>query len=310
MLASHPRPTAPGVQGNVIAAGSMLIWAAGFPAGDVLLEQVAPLHLATLRMLLAAAFLLPLWLAFEGRRDFPRIHWRRVALIGAVGFGATSFLLTFAQSRTDGVTVAIVSATTPVIGIALECLLDGRRLTRRLVAGLVLTLTGGTAAYAAGLGSLNLGLGALAMLASVIIYCWGSRAAVVDLAPLSPLGRAALPFVAAGLTMTVISSAADGFGAAAGVLLTDPDALTIALFYGMGSIGLSHLLWLMGVERLGIGIASMHFNAAPFYVMMIAWALGGGFNWAQALGALVVLAGVLIAQGRAARSNRAAAEVT
>ncbi len=296
MTATTPSPTDRVLSGNLFTAGAMVVWASGFPAGDLLLRQIEPLHVATLRMMLAAAFLLPLWLLTEGRADAGRIAWGRVAVIGAIGFGLSSWFLNFAQSRTDGVTVAIIAAATPIVGIALECIFDGRRLSGRLVAGLVLALTGGIAAYAAGLGSLNLGFGALAMLASVVLYCWGSRAAVVDLAEISPIGRAALPFIAAGLTMTALSLAGGGLGGAVSVAFHSPGFAAATLLYGMGSIGLSQILWLQGVERLGIGIASMHFNAAPFYVMLIAYGLGGGFNGMQTLGALVVLAGVLVAQ--------------
>lgn len=300
MTVTAPGPAKVTLSGNLFTAGAMVIWAAGFPAGDVLLRQVDPLHLATIRMTLAAALLVPLWLAVEGKDALRGIAWRRVALVGGIGFGISAWFLTFAQDRTDGVTVAIVAATTPVVGIALECALDGRRLTARLFAGLLLALAGGILAYAAGLGSLHFGLGALAMLVSVVLYCWGSRATVTDLARLSPLGRAALPFAFAALTLAIPSLAAGGFDRALAVTLDPAGTLGVALLYGMGSIGLSQMLWLLGVERLGIGVASMHFNAAPFYVMVIAWSLGGGFNWAQTLGALVVLAGVLIAQRGAA----------
>jgi drug/metabolite transporter (DMT)-like permease len=38
-------------------------------------------------------------------------------------------------------------------------------------------------------------------------------------------------------------------------------------------------------------------NAVPFYVMLITFALGGAWNWAQAIGAAIVVAGVFVAQG-------------
>ncbi|MCV2863832.1 hypothetical protein [Defluviimonas sp. WL0075] len=87
--------------------------------------------------------------------------------------------------------------------------------------------------------------------------------------------RAALPFVAAALVMAGVSLAMGGLGEAVATALSSPDMLAITLLYGMGSLALSRLLWLMSVQRLGIGVASMHFNAAPFYVMLIAWSLGG-----------------------------------
>ena len=53
----------------------------------------------------------------------------------------------------------------------------------------------------------------------------------------------------------------------------------------------------MAVGRIGIGAASLHMNAVPFYVMIFAFALGGVWNWPQTIGAMVVVLGVLIAQG-------------
>ena len=47
------------------------------------------------------------------------------------------------------------------------------------------------------------------------------------------------------------------------------------LLFSIGALGLSQLLWIMSVERLGIGLSAMHINAAPFYVMLILFALGG-----------------------------------
>jgi drug/metabolite transporter (DMT)-like permease len=61
-------------------------------------------------------------------------------------------------------------------------------------------------------------------------------------------------------------------------------------------MALSQVLWIMSVRRLGIGMAALHINAAPFYVMIILFALGGAWVWAQALAALLVALGVLIAQ--------------
>jgi drug/metabolite transporter (DMT)-like permease len=38
-------------------------------------------------------------------------------------------------------------------------------------------------------------------------------------------------------------------------------------------------------------------NAVPFYVMIIAFALGAEWSWLQTFGAFVVVLGVMIAQG-------------
>ena len=62
-------------------------------------------------------------------------------------------------------------------------------------------------------------------------------------------------------------------------------------------MAISQVLWIMSVERLGIGLSSLHINAAPFYVMIILFAMGQPWNWSQALAAALVGFGVLVAQG-------------
>jgi len=48
---------------------------------------------------------------------------------------------------------------------------------------------------------------------------------------------------------------------------------------------------------LGILIASLHMNAVPFYVMLIVvMFLGDPWGWDQAIGAVLVATGVLLAQ--------------
>jgi len=50
--------------------------------------------------------------------------------------GVGAVLVAVALERTDPVTVAIITAMMPVIGISLECFLDGRRLTLHVGGGI------------------------------------------------------------------------------------------------------------------------------------------------------------------------------
>jgi drug/metabolite transporter (DMT)-like permease len=148
------------------------------------------------------------------------------------------------------------------------------------------------------MGSFKLGIGALAALGSVVVYTWGSRASVTRFPGLSPLGRTAITVTSAA----VISAGVAAVNAAMGGAGPDwaafgaPEWAALGL-YGIGSLAISQLLWIMAVGKLGIGMSSLHLNAVPFYVMVIQFALGHGWNWAQAFGAAVVVLGVVIAQG-------------
>ncbi|MCA0272769.1 MAG: DMT family transporter [Proteobacteria bacterium] len=286
---------------NLICMASMLIWALAFPAADHLLKIFSPLPLSALRMILAALFLLPLWAARDGWAAVRDAPWGKGLWVGGIGFGLGAFLLVWAQSRTDAVTTAVIAATMPVIGITLERLTDRRPVRARLILGLLLSLAGGIFAYLARLDGFSIGLGALAAFGSVLVFSWGSQRAVLDFPGLSSIGRTTVTFAGAALVMAVawIAGAAFGMAEVNWPAIGTTEIAALAL-YGIGSLALSQILWIVSVERLGIGIASMHINAAPFYVMIFATLLGAPWNWAQAAGAGIVVLGVLIAQGRKA----------
>ena len=60
-----PRSTL--VASNLICLASMVIWAAGLPAADLIIPHMPPVALTAARALLAAAFLLPVWWIVDGK---------------------------------------------------------------------------------------------------------------------------------------------------------------------------------------------------------------------------------------------------
>jgi drug/metabolite transporter (DMT)-like permease len=282
---------------NLICSLSMLIWAAGLPAADMLIGLVPPLPLTAARVALAAAFLLPLWLVLDGWGEMRRAHWGKGVLVGGtIALGA--FMLVLAQGMTDAVTVAVISASMPVVGIALEVLLDGRRMTLGLILGLILSLLGGVLALAGKIGGIGLGVGAGLAFASVVAFTLGSRWTVTAFPGLTPMGRTAITLTGAAL-VALLLTAGFAVGGAAGpewAALGWPHLAALAVF-GIGGLAISQVLWIMSVGSLGIGLASLHINLAPFYVMFILFGMGGAWDWLQALGAVIVGIGVLVAQG-------------
>jgi drug/metabolite transporter (DMT)-like permease len=284
---------------NAACVGSMLVWAVGFPLADALLAALPPVAITVLRLSFAAAFLLPAWILADGWREVRAADWGRGLAVGALGMGLGAFLLVWGQSRTDGITAAVIAATMPVVGIALECLLDGRRLTGRVVLGILLSVAGGIAVYGARMGHLNLGPGAAAVLLSVIIFTWASRASVTALPGHSAVGRTAVTVTGGMLAVLAVQGLLPHLGGE-----TIPwDRIgarewTYAAIYGAGSMAVSQILFLVGVAGLGIGVAAMHINAAPFYVMLFSLAFGQDWNWPAFAAAGLVVLGVVVAQGR------------
>ena len=122
-------PTSGLLLANVICSASMLIWAAGLPAADYLIPLMASDQLTAMRMSLAALAILPLWALIEGWGPLARVNWIKGLGVGGL-LGAGAWLLVLGQARGGAVTTAVISATLPLIGIAIEVLLDGRKMTR------------------------------------------------------------------------------------------------------------------------------------------------------------------------------------
>jgi len=283
---------------NLICVASMVVWAIGLPAADLIIPLIPPIALTAMRTGLAAVVLMALWLLVEGWTPILRARWLRGIGVGGICIGLGAVLLVIGQAYTDAVTVSIITATMPVIGIALEVLLDGRRVTKALVLGLILSLAGGMIALAKGGFTLNLGLGAIAALASCTAFTWGSRATVTQFPDLTPLGRTSITVTGAFVVMGILSFGWTVMGGAPvqWSAIGWPEFGALVLF-GVGSLALSQILWIVSVERLGIGAASLHMNAVPFYVMIIAFAFGAEWSWLQTFGAAVVVLGVMVAQG-------------
>jgi drug/metabolite transporter (DMT)-like permease len=282
---------------NAICAASMVAWAAGLPAADMLIPHVPAPWLSLMRNVLAALLLVPLWWALDGPARMRAAHWTRGMGLGWLTLGLASILTIIAQDLTDAVTVAVFSATSPVVGLAIEVAAGRRRVTWPVALGLLLGVVGGLMASATAGLSVSLGVGALCAFGAVICYTLGSSLTVTALPGETDIGRAAVTVTGAaavGLPVAALWHLAGGAPPAWGQIgWPEFGAL---LIFGVGAIGISQLLWIMGVSRLGIGMASFHLNAAPFYVMLILFALGDPWNWMQAAGAAVVALGAILAQ--------------
>jgi drug/metabolite transporter (DMT)-like permease len=288
----------PLVVANLICLASMVTWAAGLPAADLIIPHMPPVALTACRALLAAAVLLPIWWLVEGGKVVLGADWVKGAWVGFVTLGLASFFVIIALQYNDPVTVAIVSAIMPVIGILLECLADHRPFTRALAVGLVLSVAGGLIAVSGADGEVSFGIGVLAALASVTFYTWGSRETVKAFPELTPLGRSTIT-IAGGAIVATLAALADGT-----LRGQWPDWAAIGWIefgglaaFSIGSMAIAQLLWIVSVGRIGIGAASMHMNAVPFYVMLMVFLMGGPWNWAQTIGAAIVVTGAAIAQG-------------
>ncbi len=292
-----PAAAPPTLGGNLLALLSAVLWASSFPATEYLLRSWDPLLLCLARLAGASLFFALLFLFVGHPRELRRVPWRDVALLGAFGVTAPVFLLVAGQSRSDAVTVAIISTTLPLISAVMSWLLDGERPGLLVLLGILLAILGGSLASLAGATTVAGPRGGeVLVLGSMILWIWYSRAALARLRGHSDLALSGLTFAAGALIVAPLVALALPLGLAAPRFDLSAPTLAVLAWMSMIAIGLSVLLWFACARLLGITVAAIHTNLAPFYVMLIALAFGGSVAGQQVAGAALVVAGALLAQ--------------
>jgi len=283
------------IAGNTLALIAIFLFAAGFPAAEVLLEVWHPITLMFFRLILAVATLVILWIFMEGLSQVLNAPWFKGIKIGILGFGLGTNLLLFAQWFTDPVTVALLATLIPVSAAILE-VWDGRRkLTIKFAGGLIASITGGLIAVSENI-SIDLGLGVLMALASGFFYMWASDKSVTGLPAISSIARSTITFTGAAVFTTfsfVIFFTLGFIEIPSGVTGTQFFSLII---YSVIAMAISHVFFIIAVDKVGVAITSLHLNFAPFYVMIILFLLGGTWDLRAIIGASIVAFGVWLAQ--------------
>ena len=267
------------IRGNIYGATAIILFASGFPAADQLLETWGIISLITLRNFLALLVMVLLIFLLERSVVLRELPWVSGFWIGGMGFGFGSLLLLIAQAMTDATTAALAAAAMPLFAVGLEVTLDGRRLSGRFVLAVAMVLSGGALAAGVIPGTSSIGAGfALGLFASGI-FAWGSRKTVKSFPTLSPLVRTTITTSGMFGFMAVLCLAAIFFEHSWSLVGSlDITHIKLLFIYAFLGLTLSQIFWIKAVEDVGIGIASFHLNAAPFYVMIIVFLLGSEWN--------------------------------
>ena len=275
----------------------MIFFAAGFPAAELLLENSGVIALISLRNAVGFAVLLALLRLLQRQTAILSLPWSAGFRFGFVGFGFGSVMLLVAQFMSDATTAALAAAAMPITAIALEVVLDKRLLTRRFLFSVLLVLLGGVLASGVMMQNLSVGVGFAVGLIGSGFYAWGSRQTVKKLPNLTPLSRTTVTTGGMVAFCLIFWVAVQLFWQSSATLsITTSQDILLLLIYSVLGLSISQVLWIKSVADIGVGIASYHLNATPFYVMVIIFLFGGGWNWMQTVGVLIVLSGAILAQ--------------
>ncbi|HVF64777.1 MAG TPA: DMT family transporter [Casimicrobiaceae bacterium] len=281
----------------VALALASLFWAGNYIVGRGLHDAIPPLALTFFRWFVASLLLAPFAIASLYRhRAVLRAHWKKLALLGAVGIGLHNALAYVGLNYTTATNGVILNSTIPVMIIALAWLVTGQRLSRLALFGVGLSLAGVLVILSEGslatLTSLRLNAGDLLILASMAMWAFYSvllkwrPAALGDVPFLFVLlvagDVAVLPFwlaeMAAGHTIRWSPQVFGGI-------------LYVALFSGV----LAYLFWNRGVRIIGASVAGVFVHLMPVFGLLLAWlVLGERLAPHHLAGIVAIVAGIAL----------------
>lgn len=280
------------------------IWGLSFVFIKVADEALAPLQVALGRMIFGSLVLI---VVLVGRRDrLPRggAVWWHLGVAGLL-FNAVPFsLFAYGEQHVSSVVAGIDNATTPLLTVPFVLLLlPGERPTSERVAGL--------------------GVGFLGVL--VVLGIWrgiGGPALAGNLACLAAAACYGLAFAYArrfltGRSESVVSlstgqlligtlelAIVTPFTAAAPATLPGRVVLSVVLLGAFGT-GVAYVLNNTVIRAVGATTASTVTYVVPLFATVAGISvLGESLSWNEPVGALIVIAGVAVAQGRLRRRPR------
>ena len=281
--------------------GATAGWGVGATMTRLAVEELAPLTLTCLRFGLGALLLLGVLIWRGELRAVPSPRdWPPLVVLGLLGVTAFGALYTMGLQWTGAAEGTLIQGMSPLLTLLLAALLVGEPVRHGQLlggltafAGLAVLLLGGTAAWGGGDERL---FGDLVLCGACL--CWTAYNVGVRLtAGRLRLGESSAYALLAGTLLLVPFAALEP----ARVPLARLSLTTwLAVGYlALVSTCLAYIWWNDGIRKIGAGRASMFSFVGPVAAMLSAVPVLG--EWpgpAQLIGGALILAGLLVANGR------------
>ncbi|GIE34039.1 ABC transporter permease [Actinoplanes italicus] len=283
-----------------VTALAPAIWGSTYLLTTELLPPDRPLLATTVRALPGGLIILLF------TRVFPAGIWLwRALVLGTLNIGAFNFLLFVAAYRLPGGVAAMIMAVQPMIVLILAALLIGDRIRPVHVAACLLGAGGVVLLVFRGNAVMDT-VGVLAALAAAVCMAVG-----ITLTKFwgRPDGVGLLPFTgwqltAGGLVVLPFTLLLEGLPGS----LTGENLIGFTYLVVLGAV-LSYLLWFRGIERLPALAVSFLALGSPIVATLLGWLVKDQtLSLAQVTGTLVIIAAVVLAQPRPARTPEPAPE--
>lgn len=275
-----------------------MLWSGNAIAGKLGAGHISPFLLTWMRWVLACSVLL-LFAYKHLKNDMPIIkeHWKFLFLLGAFGFAIFNALMYLALNHTSAINVAIEQASMPLIVFILNYLLFKTNVTRYQVAGFLITLIGVaitvTRGNILGIGDQSLNIGDLLMIGAIMVY--GIYSVLLREKPnIHPMSFLCVLGFAALITTTPMAL----YEALTNRLIwPDAQGWGVVIYAGIFPSVLAQLFWILGLEKIGSNRGGLFINLVPIFGAILAvLILGETFETYHALGLILVLGGITLAQ--------------
>jgi len=289
------------IKGNLAGVICMIVWSLHFPLSVFILASWDAIALAPARMALAGIAIATVGLALgQGHAMLALMRHRRFVVLSTVS-GLSALFFIIGQSRIDAISAAVIISSMPMFSAVMGWWEGLEKPGLKLLLAIALTVGGGvltSSVSAQGSGNEGSLSGILFVLAAVITYVWFTRQLVVRFADTPDIAKVGISMLIGTVPCLVVLAIVVGAGE---VVEVDFSATTLGLIVFMScvSVGLATVLWVWTGRVVGVTVAAMHHNLVPFYVIVLA-AVGGAVVTGQHIaGAVLVIAGAVMAQLRA-----------
>jgi drug/metabolite transporter (DMT)-like permease len=288
-------------QASFIALG--LIWGCSFLFIKLGLQSFSPVDVAFGRLAIGAIVLLVVARWTGTRLPRARSTWRHLAVVALLFCSVPFTLFAYAETHVSSILAGIINAVTPLTTLVVILVaFPEERPTRERIAGLAIGFVGVLVVLGAweGLGGGEI-VGILACVAAVC--CYGiafpytrRHLAATGDSPIA-LATGQVLLGAAFLAPVVIATATLG----GGTIVTPIQESTLLGMVALGALGsgIAYVLNTQIVLAAGGTVASSVAYVTPLVAVAVgSTLLGEPISWHQPVGAIVVLLGVAVTQGR------------
>ena len=282
-----------------------LLWAGNAVVGRLVYELVPPMTLNFLRWALAFVILLPMahWVLRSSSGLWA--NWKRFALLGLLGVGCYNSLQYLALQTSTPLNVTLVASSIPVWMLLVGRLCFGQVITRRQVAGAVLSIAGVLVVLSRGqwavLAQVRLVVGDVYVLLATLswaFYSWLLSQPKEPTAIRSDWAAFLMAQIVFGLGWSALFAGSEWALTDAHISWSWP-LVAALVFVAVGPAVIAYRCWGMGVQRVGPSVAGFFSNLTPLFAALLSAAFLGELpHMYHATAFLLIVSGIVVSSRR------------